>query len=269
MNKLPLWANLLTLIFSYVTTLFLSHKTILANSIPVELNSINELWGEVSEIYQESSKSSLIVNITNHNNKLIREGALLEAVRFSHNKYVKTAKLKVIRLTDNGVVSEVIQNGTWESKIHLEDYPLIMKKDKIQLAALKIRSKISLSPVSGGQFKELFLDPKPVPESYELSEQGKLKIEKDVSVYKDLQQSFLIIEAHTDSFGNWHINQMESIERAKVIKSYLVSNLGFSSDRVIAIGLGEMELKDDSYVKGYKDNNRRIVFRLKPSEMAH
>ena len=70
-----------------------------------------------------------------------------------------------------------------------------------------------------------------------------------------------MIEGHTDQNGSSSDNQIESYQRALTIRQFIIDELNMDENRIIAVGFGESEIIDDSYVAGYRQNNRRIVFK--------
>lgn len=265
MKKRPLNANLLALIFLYVTTLF---GPSLTSRVAIGGDSSNWLKnkeGFVLSVRANSKNSKKMVSVRYSDLEEAPLGTVLEVFRRRGlGSDIKVGELKLVSSLEDEGNCELIESQTEESgSLWQLDYPFVMAKDIIKIKLPKIISKVNLRPVKEASYKTLFQDPKSSPLTYQLSRSGKKHLKKLVEEFKNVQQSYLIIETHTDGFGNWSVNQLESIERAKVIKTYLSTSLGFDRDRVIAIGLGEMEIKDNSYVVGYEDNNRRVVFRLK------
>jgi outer membrane protein OmpA-like peptidoglycan-associated protein len=84
-------------------------------------------------------------------------------------------------------------------------------------------------------------------------------------VYESLMAYPLIqleIRAHTDAVGGIKNNMALTLERANVIKDYLVGR-GISRDRLIAVGKGDTEpIADNSSIPGRQLNNRIEIFRI-------
>ncbi len=72
----------------------------------------------------------------------------------------------------------------------------------------------------------------------------------------------VIISGHTDSKGEEKINETLSLNRAKSIYNYLIKN-GANSNRVSAIGYGELKPIADNETEAGRAKNRRIEFTIK------
>ena len=71
-----------------------------------------------------------------------------------------------------------------------------------------------------------------------------------------------MVIGHTDSSGPAEANQIESYQRAVVVRQYLIDTLGFDADRVVALGKGEDELPEEPLTPNYKQRARRIVVKV-------
>ncbi len=94
--------------------------------------------------------------------------------------------------------------------------------------------------------------------STRLSETAKRELKKFSEVMKKYPDAYWRIEGHTDSQGSYEFNKKLSQQRADAIKNYLIS-LGFTSDRLIAEGMGESYPIADNKTKEGREKNRRIV----------
>jgi OOP family OmpA-OmpF porin len=68
----------------------------------------------------------------------------------------------------------------------------------------------------------------------------------------------VILSGHTDSVGSTMYNQKLSEERAMAVKRALVSVFGIESDRIRAIGYGELKPVRDNRTKKGREMNRRV-----------
>ena len=55
-------------------------------------------------------------------------------------------------------------------------------------------------------------------------------------------------------------NQIESKQRAEVIKTFLVTEMGYDETKLVPIAMGELEPEFGNEVPGSEDKNRRITF---------
>ena len=108
----------------------------------------------------------------------------------------------------------------------------------------------------------LFKNPKADPRTYELSEVGKKALRKEIEDLKTSTSPLIMIKAFTDVTGDYKKNQVESYQRALTIKQFMVDEMSFHPDRVVAIGFGEWEPKYSVHVPGHNRKNRRV--QIKP-----
>ena len=74
----------------------------------------------------------------------------------------------------------------------------------------------------------------------------------------------LSVEGHTDSDGDFDMNQQLSDDRARTVMNQLVA-MGIAQDRLISKGFGESKPMDTNDTPEGKANNRRVEF-VKMSE---
>jgi outer membrane protein OmpA-like peptidoglycan-associated protein len=72
----------------------------------------------------------------------------------------------------------------------------------------------------------------------------------------ELSQGSFLVAGHTDARGTHEHNQKLSEERAATVKSFLTTNYQISSDRLLAVGYGQDQLKNMS--DPLADENRRV-----------
>jgi hypothetical protein len=92
-----------------------------------------------------------------------------------------------------------------------------------------------------------------LPESYAV-------LDKAVVLLKKRPEVKIEIEGYTDYVGTPEYNHKLSIERAEVVKAYLVSN-GIAANRLTTVGHGENNALEDNKTDGGRAMNRRIVFK--------
>ena len=81
-------------------------------------------------------------------------------------------------------------------------------------------------------------------------------LQSAVAMFKEYPNSQIVIEGNTDSEGSDQNNNKLALERALVVKSYLIEN-GISSDRISCIGNGESKpIQTNMTENGKRQNNR-------------
>jgi len=89
------------------------------------------------------------------------------------------------------------------------------------------------------------------------------KVTKAIAVYPNCS---IMIEGHTDSWGNDKQNLKLSTERANSVKEYLISSSEIGPDRIKAIGYGESKPIATNETKQGRMKNRRIDIVIIPAE---
>lgn len=191
-------------------------------------------------------------------------GTLLQAIRIRRGQNATVAELRVRSAQGLRAVATVTKMTKGVSRHVLADYPFLMAGDYVQFSPVTVQTRFRVVKPQSIAFDELFQDPRSEPLSYQLSDSGRERLAAKLKGYGQSRQALLIIEGHTDNVGNWRRNQLESQQRAEVVKRFAVDTLGIDPDRVIAVGQGEMEPIDDSNVPGYRERNRRIVIKVQP-----
>ena len=187
-------------------------------------------------------------------------GSLLKVFRpeTAYIPEVQTGLLKILRLGEEQSIARVIHNSTAESRSIFASYPGIMAGDNIRRLRYSIRPKMHSLPRWGRQYRDLFAVPGPQPANYELSDQGKAILAHELNAFRGKHISRLFIKAYTDDEGTVAENQMESYQRALTIRQYMIETLRFRAESLVAIGLGESDLKDKTKAWGADTANRRI-----------
>ncbi|MGV7105634.1 OmpA family protein [Flavobacterium sp. U410] len=98
-----------------------------------------------------------------------------------------------------------------------------------------------------------------------LTTTAKTNLDKLVSVFKDYDDTNIIIYGHTDSSGNDDYNMSLSVKRAESVKNYLVTK-GLSGTRFQIVGMGETDPIDTNETKEGMANNRRVEFAIIANE---
>lgn len=177
---------------------------------------------------------------------------------------VMTGKLKAIKVAANYTLAKITENSSIEAKAFFPKFSQVMAGDLIREKAYDIAKVQDITPTSEITYMDLFVDPKPNPDSYEISDHGRMKLTELAAAYSFAKVGQLIVEGHTDQNGPSEINQVESYQRALTIRQFLISQLGFDKKRVVAIGFGEAEPKITGFPPGYREANRRIILKTIP-----
>jgi outer membrane protein OmpA-like peptidoglycan-associated protein len=95
--------------------------------------------------------------------------------------------------------------------------------------------------------------------SYELTEQGKALLEKNLEAAKELlsRATFIEIIGHTDDKGDERDNMSLSKLRAASVRDYLISN-GVDASKMITTGMGETRPIASNDTKEGRAKNRRV-----------
>ena len=210
----------------------------------------------------EDKDGSYLVFEKGENPKLL-VGTLLDVYREKQRMSVLVGSAKIISQTRGRYVAKVKVDGTDNSKRMIPDYPNIMVGDRAIPRRKEIDRTIFISPTKVIPYNRVFADPYAFPNTFELTLNGKKAIEKAIQPFLSPKLPLLIVEAHTDADGEKDTNQIDSYKRAITIRQHLSDELEFDPDRVIAIGMGEIEPIDEPYLPGAKDKARRIVFKAK------
>jgi hypothetical protein len=177
--------------------------------------------------------------------------------------WIATALLKVTEVREGYALAQVTSDGSRDSMMHFPDDPGLRVGDAALPQQLAITQKLRVLPTKTLTYDRLFIDPKSLPTTFELSPDGKEHLLDEARVFADVHAPLLLVEAHTDPHGKREANQIESYQRALTIRQILIDELGFDPERIVAVGLGESEPLDEPYLPGRAEQARRIVLRVK------
>jgi outer membrane protein OmpA-like peptidoglycan-associated protein len=91
------------------------------------------------------------------------------------------------------------------------------------------------------------------------------KVEDAIRVFDDSQ---VVIEGHTDSYGSDEENLSLSELRATSVREYLMVKMGLESERVNAVGYGETRPVANNETPQGRAKNRRIDVRIVPNTVG-
>lgn len=200
----------------------------------------------------------------------IASGDLFRVYRPGHSSIktsgvsIETGAAKAMVVYEHKTLAEITQQGTPLSEQYYPRFPEVMAGDIATLQRLEIHQVVSLTPELSLTYNSLFEDPKAVPQSFELSQSGREELTKVAEEFGKVNAGMLMVVGHTDAAGPADANQIESYQRAMVVRQYLIDQLGFDASRVTAIGKGEDDLPEGSLVPGFADKARRIVVKVVP-----
>jgi hypothetical protein len=177
---------------------------------------------------------------------------------------IETGQLKAVDIQKNRTIAAVISSGSDLSKQFFPKHSGVMAGDFAVVQRLSLVRKPAVLPSVRLSYRGLFEDPKATPTTFELTESGRAKLREESAVFAGARMSLLMVEGYTDPSGPSDANQVESWQRAMTVRQFLIDELGFDPERVVAIGLGEGEPEDVSVAPGSSDRNRRIVLKVVP-----
>ena len=96
-------------------------------------------------------------------------------------------------------------------------------------------------------------------DSYSLDEQSRMDLESNARILKEQSGLQVTLEGHTDERGTVEYNMALGAERARAVKSALVS-AGVSASRLDTISYGEEIPLDPGHDEGAWAKNRRVHF---------
>jgi outer membrane protein OmpA-like peptidoglycan-associated protein len=172
---------------------------------------------------------------------------------------VETGELKVVGNRNGYAFAQILKKNSEISKEVFPKFPGPMAGDYVIPSEIKINRQSSILPIIEVSYFNLFEDPNATPRTFELSDSGQERLLKDTNGFKKARVSMIIVEGHTSYKGPSEANQIESYERAKTVRSFLISKYDLDPAKVLAVGYGETILKDKSLTAGHQKRNRRIV----------
>jgi len=180
---------------------------------------------------------------------------------------VEMGTLKALEIQENRTIAAIVASGSELAQAFFPKFPRIMAGDTVIMQRLTLDRNLVLTPALSLSYSELFEDPGANPHNFELSEGGKEKLRLAGEQFGSARMMQLFVEGHTDTDGPADVNQVESLQRAKTVRQFLVDEQKFEGDRLIALGFGESEPVELSGVPGSAASNRRIVLKVVPQQL--
>jgi len=226
--------------------------------------------------YLDVNDNSKMVVLNAGKNDGVLEGTALKVFRSSNQTtgtntqekvWIETGMLKIVEIQNKISIAEVTSQNSKMSSMFFPDFPGIMAGDLAVVKTQNVARKQIVTPTTNLSYSKLFEDPKSRPETFELSREGRKEIMAAVKIYARSRVSLLMVEGYTDHRGPRNVNQVESYQRALTVRQFLIDELGFDPDKVLAVGYGEGEPADSSLAPGFEEANRRIVFKAVPANL--
>jgi outer membrane protein OmpA-like peptidoglycan-associated protein len=104
------------------------------------------------------------------------------------------------------------------------------------------------------------------PNSKQLSDKAKEKLNRVVEVIRNNPSVDIILNGYTDSYGDKHYNEMIAEQRALMVKAYLVDK-GIESTKIQAFGHGAQKFIGSNKTHEGRQMNRRVEIEL--SSLKH
>ncbi len=200
------------------------------------------------------------------------KGKVLDAV----SKKLLDAKLELLDLETSKVVAELYSNAiTGEYLVCLpanKNYAFNVSRngylfysENFSLKDVKNEAEpylidILLKPIKAGEkvvLKNIFFE----TGKYNLKNESRTEINKLGDFLNSNPKVKIEISGHTDNVGDDNSNQILSLNRAKSVYDFLISN-GISKDRLTFKGFGETQPVDSNDSEKGRANNRRTEFKV-------
>lgn len=220
----------------------------------------------VKRVSRDSEGMTVLLDAGNQQGFL--PGTVLETRRALGTHGVPTALLKIIEVHEDHSLARVTVDGSQVAAMHFPDFPGVMVGDEAVTQELQVTQTLRILPTRSLPFDRLFVDPKGMPSTFELTEEGKNLLLEAAQVFVHAHAPLLLIESYTDHKGDRQSNQIESYQRALTVRQILIDELGFDPERLVAIGLGESEALDEPYLPGRDREARRIVLKVKSGKTS-
>lgn len=179
---------------------------------------------------------------------------------------VEMGTLKALEVQQNRTIAAIVSGPGELATAFFPKFPQVMAGDVVQIQRAEIRRNIVLTPELSLTYENLFEDPGANPRTFELSVGGKDLLRQAATHFANARMLRLFVEGHTDTNGPADINQIESLQRAKTVRQFLIEDQEFESERLVPIGFGESEPVEMSGVTGAAVANRRIVLKVVPAQ---
>lgn len=227
---------------------------------------------QITQFLDPGGDGSVVV-INAGKNAGIIDGAVFEAFRIQqpHEVFkdvlsppvsVSTGELKAFAVYEDYTLARVTIDSTPMAKAMFPKFPGIMAGDIVRERQVALQAKQAITPKLEIPYDKIFVDPHPMPGTFEISVNGRAQLKAAGSAFAAAHVGSLVVVGHTDQNGPSDANQVESYQRAVTVRQFLLTELGFDPERVIALGLGEAEPKQTGYAPGFRAENRRIELKV-------
>ena len=219
----------------------------------------------IKEVFMDGDKTKVLIFLPNPN--ILLESELNTYRQFAnydgkHKAKAISGRLLLESKSSNLAIAEVLEDGSEQLKLVDPSYNHIMAGDPVMSLKKVIRQKIQLVRNISLQYRQLFKDPTRHPSTFELTEEGKNKLRENLKKYNKLKISTLFIQSFVDHLGDEMDNLVESKQRAEVVKTFLVTEMGYDETKLVPIAMGELEPEFGNEIPGSSERNRRITFQI-------
>ena len=190
-------------------------------------------------------------------------GSTIDIFRKIRGRSLRTATVVVQDSHEKTAIGKVTEKASPELAILEPDYKNVMIGDLGAKRNLSITRIVQVTPSRTISYFDIFSDPNPYPQTFQISPEGKERLRKELAHFQHTRLPTLLIEAHTNAEGNSKTNQVESYQRALTVRQYLINELNFDPKRLVAIGMGEIEPIKAPYLPDHTQKARRIVLKAK------
>ncbi len=180
--------------------------------------------------------------------------------------WIETGTLKAVQVEETYSIAKIVVQGSAASRAVFTKFPGVMAGDMAKIPDVKVEPRQMIAPTISFDYRELFDDPKALPYTYELSENGIKRLREAAEEFAHMRLSLLLIEGYTDANGPAEQNQIESYQRAATVRQFFINDLGFDEERTVGVGFGENAVSQDTQVPEYNAKERRVVIKAMASQ---
>lgn len=191
----------------------------------------------------------------------LEDGDVIQSFRYRSDRYsekIYTGNLKVLRTHTGSAIAQVTESGTDLSRAMFVKFPGVMAGDFVEHKPTDLLLGLQILPAVNIEYRDLFIDPKAKPTTFELTDQGKQQLRQQLESFMSAKIEKLMVYGYTDHRGSAEDLQTESYQRALTIRQFLINECGFDENRVIAMGHGENNPAKADFEPGFREANRRI-----------
>lgn len=207
--------------------------------------------------------STFYATIRSSTKVLPHKGLVLKVFRQTRQRqWVETGVLRVLERQDfrgqQAWLTEVQSEGYGLAKLYWPKFKGIMAGDVAVRPKQHIKQVRLAQEALSFRFDQLFVDASPSPRSQALSMQGQTLLRERLANMLGRRIHRMLIKGHADTQGSRRENQIESLARAQTVRQFIIEALGVSPKRIVAVGKGELEPLETSFLAQQQLRNRRV-----------